>query len=92
MKSILGFWAKTAHLLFSLMGATGKIKRGSAAVFPAANLVAGEDILRGGHCSVPPTPHPPGKGWSPRLMDNHWSGLMFFPSALGPVPGGGGVA
>lgn len=53
MKSILGFWGKTAHLLFSLMGAPAKIK-GAGGVFPAANLVAGKDILRGGHCSKQP--------------------------------------
>lgn len=36
------------------MGATAKIKVGSAGVFPAANLVAGKNILRGGRCSKQP--------------------------------------
>lgn len=77
------------HLLSFLMGSSYSLQK----VFPSANLVAGEDILRGGNCRrqtanacVSLWPNPPVEiDWS--LMDNHPAKLLFFSTALGPVPG-----
>lgn len=82
---------KKAHLLSFLMGKLELQK-----VFPAANLLAGEGILRGGNsieqttnvCAILWTNPPVETDWN--LMDNHSAKLLFFSAAPGPIPWGVG--
>lgn len=91
MKSILGFWDKTAYLLFSLMGKPAKQRGGEGVSY--TQFGGGQEYPQGwllqqttterAHISLSESPK---WTWSQSLMDNHSSGLLFFSPALGPVP------